>query len=161
MSLEVAQPAFGTPEPDPLITAAGGVVYRRNGAGQIEILLIKKQGGFWTLPKGRIKEGEDERVAVAREVEEETNITGTVEGLVRQVLYTIQKAGRRRRKAVAYYLMRAEQGQPHPQAKERIVRVRWFVMAAALRRIRRKRIRNVVREARVLLGGAPAPKPEA
>lgn len=144
----------------PPIAAAGGVVYRRSGAGQLEILLIKKQGGFWTLPKGRIKPGEDERVAVAREVAEETNITGEIGPMVRQVEYSIQKAGRSRRKIVTYYLLRAEAGRPRPQAKERILRVRWFPVGAALRRIRRKRIRNIVRAARALLAH-PADKPGA
>src|SRR5262245_57075309 len=82
------------------IAAAGGVVYRRTTAGQLEILLIKKQGGFWTLPKGRIKDGEEAPAAVAREVAEETSVVGDVEGMVREVLYTIHKAGRRRRKSV-------------------------------------------------------------
>jgi ADP-ribose pyrophosphatase YjhB (NUDIX family) len=139
-------------EQDPPIAAAGGVVYRWSAAGQLEILLIKKQGGFWTLPKGRIKPGESERDAVAREVAEETGITGVVESAVRQVLYTIQKAGRRRRKTVTYYLLRAEAGRPRPQSRERILRVRWFSVGVALRRIRRRRIRNVVRAARVMLG---------
>jgi 8-oxo-dGTP diphosphatase len=136
------------------IAAAGGVAYRWTAAGQLEILLIKKAGGFWTLPKGRIKAGEEERAAVAREVAEETGITGTVEGLVREVLYTIQKSGRRRAKVVAYYLLRAEDGQPRPQSKERIARVRWFPIGAALRRIRRGRIRAVVRDARAMLNAA-------
>ncbi|KPV52269.1 hypothetical protein SE17_16505 [Kouleothrix aurantiaca] len=142
----------------PLIMGAGGVVYRYSEGGQLEILLIKKQGGFWTLPKGRIKPGEDDRSAVAREVAEETSVTGEVGLMVRQVFYTIQKAGRRRRKTVTYYLLHAEAGRPRPQAKERIVRVRWFPVGAALRRIRRKRIRNVVRAARALLNGTAAPE---
>jgi ADP-ribose pyrophosphatase YjhB (NUDIX family) len=143
-------------EHEPPIAAAGGVVYRRT-AGQLEILLIKKQGGFWTLPKGRIKPGEDERAAVAREVAEETGIVGEVETVVRQVLYTIHKAGRRRRKSVTYYLVRAVAGQTRPQAKERIARVRWFPVGVALRRIRRRRVRVVVRVARALLEGAGGP----
>src|SRR5689334_23069122 len=63
-------------DPDPPITAAGGVVYRWAKSRQLEILLIKKQGGFWTLPKGRVKIGEDDHQAVVREVAEETNILG-------------------------------------------------------------------------------------
>jgi 8-oxo-dGTP diphosphatase len=145
-------------EPEPPIAAAGGVVYRWTSAGQLEILLIKKQDGFWTLPKGRIKLGEDERTAVAREVAEETSITGEVGVMVRQVEYSIQKAGRRRRKTVSYYLMRAVAGRPTPQARERIVRVRWFAVGVALRRIRRRRIRNVVRAARVILSASIAPE---
>ncbi len=37
----------------PHILAVGGVVYRCTSYGQVELLLIKKHGGFWTLPKGR------------------------------------------------------------------------------------------------------------
>jgi len=140
------------------IAAVGGVVYRWTQAGQLQILLIKKQGGFWTLPKGRIKPGEDERAAVAREVAEETGVSGEVGALVRQVFYTIQKAGRRRRKTVSYYLVRGISGQPRPEARERILRVRWFVIGVALRRIRRRRLRNVVREARAMLSAGTAPE---
>ena len=141
------------------IAAVGGVVYRWTPAGQLQILLIKKQGGFWTLPKGRIKPGEQERAAVAREVVEETSISGEVEAMVRQVLYTIHKAGRRRRKSVTYYLVRAAPGRPRPQPKERIARVRWFAIEVALRRIRRRRVRTIVRVARAMLeprGAAPS-----
>lgn len=157
MSIEPEQTTPEQPEPDPPIPAAGGVVYRWAGAHRLEILLIKKQGGFWTLPKGRIKPGEEAAVAVAREVAEETNITGAVEQLVQQVTYTIQKAGRPRSKTVIYYLLRAETYEPHPDAKERIMRARWFPINTALRRIRRKRIRKVVHAARALLASEPPP----
>src|SRR5215218_2488774 len=113
-------------DPDPLITAAGGVVYRWTESGQLEVLLIKKQGGFWTLPKGRVKVGEDDHQAVLREIAEETGLAGHVEALIQQVIYTIQKAGRPRRKSVAYYLFRADAGTPRPDARERIIHVRWF-----------------------------------
>ena len=138
------------------IVAVGGVVYRWSAAGQLEILLIKKQDGFWTLPKGRIEPGEDERAAVLREVAEETSLNGEVGAMVRQVFYTIQKAGRRRRKTVSYYLVRAVSGSPRPQARERILRVRWFAIGVALRRIRRRRLRNIVRAARALLSAGSA-----
>ena len=145
-------------EQEPPIAGAGGVVYRWSSAGQLEILLIKKQGGFWTLPKGRIEPGESEQAAVAREVAEETSVTGEVGQMVRQVLYTIQKAGRRRRKIVSYYLVRAVAGRPRPQAQERIIRVRWFTVGVALRRIRRRRIRNVVRAAKTALNTGSDPE---
>ena len=145
-------------EPELPIAAAGGVVYRWSAAGQLEILLIKKQDGFWTLPKGRIEPGEDERAAVLREIAEETSVNGELGTMVRQVFYTIQKAGRRRRKTVSYYLVRAVSGRPRPQARERILRVRWFVISVALRRIRRRRLRNVVRAAQAALSADSAPE---
>jgi len=158
LNLKVGAPVQDSIEQEPPIAAAGGVVYRWTSAGQLEILLIKKQDGFWTLPKGRIEPGEDERTAVAREVAEETSITGEVGAMVRQVEYSIQKAGRRRRKTVSYYLVRAVSGHPTPQARERILRVRWFAVGMALLRIRRRRIRNVVRAARVILNTGIAPE---
>ena len=139
-------------DPEPPITAAGGVVYRWTASGQLEVLLIKKQGGFWTLPKGRVKVGEDDHQAVLREIAEETGLTGQVEAMIQQVIYTIQKAGRPRRKTVAYYLFCAKAGKPRPDARERIIHVRWFSIDVALQRIRRKRIREIVHLAQGMLG---------
>ena len=141
---------------EPPILAVGGAVYRRTAAGQLELLLIKKRNGFWTLPKGRIKPGEDEHDAVVREVVEETGICGEVEMPVRQVAYKIQKAGRRQRKQVTYYLMRAVDGRLQPDAHEHIIHVRWFPLDVAQRRIRRKRVRAVVQDARTRLESEPA-----
>ena len=152
MALDEGTLADEANDPDPPITAAGGVVYRWTGSGQLEVLLIKKQDGFWTLPKGRVKVGEDDHEAVVREVAEETGLAGQVERMIQQVVYTIQKAGRPRRKTVTYYLVRATAGKPRPDARERIIHVRWFSIDVALRRIRRKRIRDIVHAAQGLLG---------
>jgi 8-oxo-dGTP pyrophosphatase MutT (NUDIX family) len=132
------------------IVAVGGVIYRQR-AGQPELLLIRKRHGFWTLPKGHVKRGESDHDALAREVREETGISGDIEAPVQQVTYTIQKAGRLRRKVVTYYAVRASEDVPRPGVGEGIQFVRWFPFRAALRRIRRKRIRAVARAARPLL----------
>jgi len=138
-------------DPEPAITAAGAVAYRWAESGQLQVLLIKKQGGYWTLPKGRVKLGEDDYEAVTREVAEETGLTGQVEAMIQQVVYTIEKAGRPRRKTVTYYLVRARAGKPRPDARERITHVRWFPIDVALRRIHRERIRDIVRLAQGML----------
>jgi 8-oxo-dGTP diphosphatase len=132
------------------IAAVGGVVYRRR-EGRPELLLIRKQHGFWTLPKGQIKPGESEQDALAREVREETGIGGDIEAQVQQVVYIVQKAGQLRRKVVTYYVVRAGEGALRPGVREGIEFVRWFPFRAALRRIRRKRIRAVARAAQTLL----------
>ena len=133
------------------ISGVGGVIYRQRD-GQPQLLLIRKRHGFWTLPKGQIKPGENERDALVREMREETGIGGDVEVCVQQVVYTVQKAGRLRRKIVTYYAVRAGEGALLPGAHEGIEAVRWFPFRAALRRIRRKRVRAVARAARPLLG---------
>ena len=135
----------------PLIIAVGGVVYRHTPDGAIELLLIRKKGGFWTLPKGQVKPGEAPRDAVAREVHEETGLIGPVEATVHEVSYTIIKDGKRYCKTVTYYLVQAQEGQLRPSKKERIYKIGWFSIPIALKRIRRKRVRNVVQLALALL----------
>jgi hypothetical protein len=78
------------------IVAVGGVVYRRTRCGQLQLLLIKKRAGFWTLPKGRVLPGEAHADGIAREVSEETGISGAVETTVRQISYEIRKKGEAR-----------------------------------------------------------------
>lgn len=134
----------------PTIFAVGGVVYRRTSTAT-EILLIKKEGGFWTLPKGQVKKNEANHDALAREIEEETGIVGTVEGELDAVAYNISKNRKTIRKMVTYYLFQATGGTLRPDKHERIAKVRWFPIDKALGRIRRKRVRTVAQHAALAL----------
>lgn len=51
--------------------SAGGVVVNRRG----EILVVSQHGTSWSLPKGRIEEGENPLGAARREIHEESGIT--------------------------------------------------------------------------------------
>lgn len=133
------------------IIAAGGVVYRFSTNDTFEVLLIKKRGGFWSLPKGRVEPGETLEIAAIREVSEETGITGTPEVCLRQVRYTIKRKGTRRAKEVTYYLLRATDGHPRPDPNEAIKYVVWVPLPTALQRLQRKRLRRVVRQAQRVL----------
>ncbi len=53
---------------------AGGIVFRRNEAGQIEILLIQDAKDRWTIPKGHIEEGETAKQTARREIGEEAGL---------------------------------------------------------------------------------------
>jgi ADP-ribose pyrophosphatase YjhB (NUDIX family) len=53
---------------------AGGIVYRRNKAGEVEILLFADSKTRWTIPKGHIEEGETPRQTAEREIQEETGL---------------------------------------------------------------------------------------
>lgn len=53
---------------------AGGVVWRRNKKGGIEILLIQDAKDRWTIPKGHIEEGETAKQTAEREINEETGL---------------------------------------------------------------------------------------
>ena len=57
------------------VPAAGGVVYRRNGEDELEVLLVHRpRYGDWTLPKGKLHRGESHEEGALREVEEETGL---------------------------------------------------------------------------------------
>jgi 8-oxo-dGTP diphosphatase len=133
------------------ILAVGGVVYRCTSHGRVELLLIKKRGGFWTLPKGRVRPDENPIEAVQREIFEETGIAGSVQDPIREVTYQIVKRGQPCHKVLTYYLFRAEAGTLRPDKREGIARIRWFPMPHALDRIHRDRVREVAHHASTLL----------
>jgi 8-oxo-dGTP pyrophosphatase MutT (NUDIX family) len=55
-------------------TTSGGIVFRRTGKQQVEILLIQDAKGRWTIPKGHVEEGEETKYTAEREIQEETGL---------------------------------------------------------------------------------------
>jgi 8-oxo-dGTP pyrophosphatase MutT (NUDIX family) len=56
------------------VRAAGGVVCRDAG-GRLEVLLVHRAHyDDWSIPKGKVEEGEDDESCAEREVEEETGL---------------------------------------------------------------------------------------
>lgn len=53
---------------------AGGIVFRRNAEGKVEILLIQDAKDRWTIPKGHIEEGETAQQTAKREIGEEAGL---------------------------------------------------------------------------------------
>ena len=56
-------------------TTAGGIVYRFDSQGKIELLLIEDSKGRWTRPKGRVEPGETYKQTARREIGEEAGLT--------------------------------------------------------------------------------------
>jgi 8-oxo-dGTP pyrophosphatase MutT (NUDIX family) len=59
--------------------SAGGVVFKREGAGK-PLFLIGKHSGYhkWVLPKGLVERGESQGEAAVREVEEEVGVKARI-----------------------------------------------------------------------------------
>lgn len=55
-------------------TTAGGIVFRRNKQGEVEILLTQDAKDRWTIAKGHIEPGETPRQTAEREITEETGL---------------------------------------------------------------------------------------
>jgi len=57
------------------VRAGGGVVWKQGNDGQPVVILVHRpKYDDWSLPKGKLQEGEDEADAAVREVEEETGL---------------------------------------------------------------------------------------
>ncbi|HET9075363.1 MAG TPA: NUDIX hydrolase [Acidimicrobiales bacterium] len=107
MSSVPDRPVPERPEP---VLAAGGVVWRRNGAGEVEVVLIHRaRYDDWSLPKGKLDPGETDEQAARREVREETTLDVELGPELGSTTY-LDRSGKHKR--VRYWAMTAAQGQP-------------------------------------------------
>lgn len=90
------------------VFAAGGVVWRR-GADGLEVALVHRpKYDDWSLPKGKLDEGESFEEAAVREVEEETGMRCELGAFLEEITYRDHKD---REKLVRYWAMEASDGE--------------------------------------------------
>ena len=93
--------------PEIEVWAAGGAVWRRVD-GHVELLLVRRESHKdWTMPKGKLDEGETLRACALREVEEETGLRCVTGDRLSLVTYTDSRG---RSKAVVYWTMTVAEG---------------------------------------------------
>lgn len=95
--------------------SAGGVVL--NGEGNV--LVVRQRDGSWSLPKGKINEGEDPRSAAVREITEESGIMRLqfVKILKSYSRYTLKNTGREDKtslKRITMYLFTTDENDLNP-----------------------------------------------
>jgi 8-oxo-dGTP diphosphatase len=111
----------------PEIRAAGGVVVRRGDDGKPRVAVIHRPKYMdWSLPKGKLEQGEGWREAALREVEEEIGYRCDAGPELPPVSYLDRKG---RRKLVRYWLMEPIDGgfEPHGEVDE----LRWLIRREA------------------------------
>ncbi len=92
------------------VLAAGGVVWRRDGGGQVEVVLIhRSRYDDWSLPKGKLDPGETDEQAARREVLEETTLDTELGPELPSTTY-LDRSGKHKR--VRYWAMTVKQGRP-------------------------------------------------
>ncbi len=92
-----------------MIEAAGGVVWRRTSGGVVKVLLIHRpRYDDWSLPKGKLEDGESAQEAALREVEEETGLHCKLGTELDEVRYKDRKG---RDKRVRYWAMEPLSGE--------------------------------------------------
>jgi 8-oxo-dGTP pyrophosphatase MutT (NUDIX family) len=117
------------PTSSEVVQAAGGLVIRRHGDGLQIAVVHRPVHQDWSYPKGKLEEGETFEAAALREVHEETGLTCRLIRFLGHTEYIDRKG---RPKAVAYWVMAAENGSFQPN--EEVDEVRWLdaVEASAL-----------------------------
>jgi 8-oxo-dGTP diphosphatase len=102
-------------------------VWRRAPGGALEIVLVHRpQYDDWSFPKGKLHDGEDERSAALREVEEETGLRCRLGGELGTTRYVDSKG---RTKTVRYFEMTPAGGTLAPAHE--IDDARWIAVAEA------------------------------
>ena len=122
MGRDVFELGDGVPD----ISAAGGVLIRDGDGGREVAVIHRPKYMDWSLPKGKLEEGEGWLEAALREVEEETGYSCEASVELPRVSYLDRKG---RRKLVRYWLMRPLDGEfePHGEVDE----LRWVRKEAA------------------------------
>jgi 8-oxo-dGTP diphosphatase len=104
------------------VLAAGGVVWRRDDDGEVEVLLVHRpKYDDWTLPKGKLDAGETAEEAALREVEEETGLRCRLGEELSTSTY-VDRHGRP--KEVRYWAMEPVGGRFAPN--DEVDEVRWL-----------------------------------
>jgi 8-oxo-dGTP pyrophosphatase MutT (NUDIX family) len=92
------------------VLAAGGVVWRWGAGGLLEVVLVHRpRYDDWSLPKGKLDDGETDEEAALREVLEETSLCAELGRELPETTY-LDRSGKHKR--VRYWAMTVSSGEP-------------------------------------------------
>jgi 8-oxo-dGTP diphosphatase len=112
--------SVGGPWVDGVVRAAGGVVWRRDPSGIVEVVLVHRPAyDDWTFPKGKLLEDEEDEAGALREVMEETGLICRLGDYLGSLSYRDRKD---RPKVVRYWAMEPVEGDFTPNAEVDVLR---------------------------------------
>jgi 8-oxo-dGTP diphosphatase len=125
---------------EPEVRAAGGLVLRDGDDGGVEVALVHRpRYDDWSLPKGKLKRGEEWEEAALREVAEETGMRCELGPELEPETYLDRKG---RTKLVRWWLMRARSGEFEPG--DEVDDLRWVAPLEARRLLSYEHDRSLV-----------------
>ena len=132
-------------------TSAGGIVFRRDGAETL-YLLIRDSYRNWGFPKGHLEQGELPDAAALREVTEETGLTRLeMRAPVETIDWHFRFRGRLIHKVCHFFLMESADARTKPQRAEGITACKWARYDDASRLLSYANARAVLARAHELL----------
>ena len=112
---------------------AGGIVFRRDKEGGVEILLIQDAKDRWTIPKGHIEEGETAQQTARREIGEEAGLKEVdILGWLGKIHFRYRRIDKLVLMTTQIYLVRAKGDTNDIQKEEWMNGIKWFTFHEAL-----------------------------
>lgn len=112
---------------------AGGIVFRRDKDGGVEVLMIQDAKDRWTIPKGHIEEGETAKQTAAREIGEEAGLHNVdMLGWLGKIHFRYRRVEKLVLMTTQIYLVRARGDTNAIQKEEWMNGIKWFKFNDAL-----------------------------
>lgn len=112
---------------------AGGIIFRRDKSGEVEILLIQDAKDRWTIPKGHIEPGESAQQTARREIGEEVGLFDIeILGWLGKIHFRYRRLDKLVLMTTQIYLVRAGKDADNVKEEEWMKDVRWFKFQDAL-----------------------------
>src|SRR5690348_618471 len=144
------QIAPAEPSNPPVIRAAGGIIQRNTTSGDEVMIVYRKRHQDWTLPKGKVRDGESFQETALREVAEETGCSCTLGNYLGTISYADDGVP----KVVMFWKMSVIEESGVADTEE-IGEAAWMPIAAAVQRL------TYAQEKALLSRIGPAPKTAA
>jgi 8-oxo-dGTP diphosphatase len=118
------------PVDPPVIKAAGGILQRSTSRGDEVMVVYRKRHQDWTLPRGKVKDGESFQEAAMREVQEETGCSCRIGNYLGTISYSDNGVP----KVVLFWKMSVIDDKG-PKKNEEIGEALWLPVAEAIERL--------------------------
>ena len=112
---------------------SGGIVFRHDEKGGVEILLIQDAKDRWTIPKGHIEEGETAQQTAKREIGEEAGLMDVeILGWLGKIHFRYRRIDKLVLMTTQIYLVRARGDTNAIKKEEWMNGIQWFKFHDAL-----------------------------
>src|SRR5262249_51800028 len=122
--------ASATPADPPVIKAAGGILQRTTPRGEEVMVVYRKRHQDWTLPRGKVRDGESFQEAAVREVLEETGCSCSIGSYLGTISYSDKGVP----KVVLFWKMSVVDDKG-ARTNEEIGEAAWLQIPAAIERL--------------------------